>query len=157
MEKSCFFIGHSNTGDEVLPLLAEAVERHITEYGVTDFFVGHYGSFDSMAAHAVKEAKQHHPEVRLMLVLPYHPAIRPIETPKGFDGSYYPWEDERIPKRVAIVKTNRRMVETCDHLIAYAFHYLGGSGQIVEYARKCEGKGLIRVEILAEKVRQSAI
>lgn len=141
----------------MLPLLTEAVERHITEYGVTDFYVGHYGAFDGMAAHAVKEAKQRHPEVRLMLVLPYHPAIRPIETPKGFDGSYYPWEDERIPKRVAIIKTNRRMVETCDHLIAYAFHYLGGSGQIVEYARKREGKGLIRVENLAEKLRQSAI
>ena len=157
MEKSCFFIGHRKTGSEVLPLLTEAVERHITEYRVTDFYVGHYGSFDGMAAHAVKEAKQCHPEVRLMLVLPYHPAIRPIEMPKGFDGSYYPWEDERIPKRLAIVKTNRRMVETCDYLIAYAFHYLGGSGQIVEYARKREKRGLIRVENLAEKLRQSAI
>ena len=81
MKKSCFFIGHSNTGAEVLPLLAEAVERHITEYGVTSFYVGHYGSFDDMAAHTVKEAKKRHPEVRLMLVLPYHPAIRPIEKP----------------------------------------------------------------------------
>lgn len=40
---SCFFIGHHDAGKELLPLLAEVVERHITEYGVTDFFVGHYG------------------------------------------------------------------------------------------------------------------
>lgn len=57
MARSCFFIGHREAGAELLPLLAEAVERHITEYGVTDFYVGHYGSFDGMAAHAVKEAR----------------------------------------------------------------------------------------------------
>ena len=155
--KSCFFIGHHDTEIEVAPLLAEAVKRHIVEYGVTDFYVGHYGGFDRMAAHAVKEARKLHPEVRLMLVLPYHPAIRSLETPAGFDGTYYPWEDERIPKRVAIVKTNRRMAETCDYLIAYAFHFLGGAGQIVEYARKREEKGLIRVENLARETHSGAL
>lgn len=127
------------------------VERHIVECSVTDFFVGHYGSFDRMAAQAVKETKKRHPEVRLTLVLPYHPAIRPIDTPEGFDGTYYPWEDERIPKRLAIVKTNRCMVDACDYLIAHAWHFLGGSGQIVEYARKREAKGLIHVTNLAKQ------
>ena len=148
---SCFFIGHRDANVDIYPNLLVEVERHVTEYGVTDFFVGHYGSFDRMAAQAVKEVKKSHPEVRLMLVLPDHPAICPIETPKGFDGTYYPWEDERIPKRLAIIKTNRRMVDTCDYLIAYAFHFLGGSGPIVEYARKREAKGLIRVTNLAAK------
>ena len=85
-----------------------------------------------------------------MLVLPYHPAIRPVETPHAFDGTYYPWEDERIPKRLAIVKTNRRMVEICDFLIACAWNAFGGSGQIVEYARRQEASGLIAVTNLAE-------
>ena len=151
MAKSCFFIGHRDANDEIYPVLLTEVERHVTERSVTDFFVGHYGSFDRMAAQAVKEVKERHPEVRLMLVLPYHPAIRPIETPKGFDSTYYPWEDERIPKRLAIIKTNQRMVDTCDYLIAYAWHFLGGSGQIVEYARKREVKGLIHVTNLAVK------
>lgn len=155
--KSCFFIGHHDAGKELLPLLAEAVEQHITEYGVTDFYVGHYGGFDSLAAQAVKEAKERHPEIRLTLVLPYHPALRPAEKPDGFDATYYPWEDENIPKRLAIIKTNQRMVDTCDHLITYAFHFLGGTGQIVEYARKREKRGLIHVENLAEKVRESAL
>lgn len=155
--KSCFFIGHHDAKSEIYPTLLDAVDRHITEYGVTSFFVGHYGGFDRMAAAAVKEAKVHHPEVRLMMVLPYHPAIRPVEKTEGYDSTYYPWEDERIPKRLAIVKTNQRMVDTCDYLIAYAWHYLGGSGQIVEYARKREKQGLIHVENLAEKLRESAI
>lgn len=151
MGRSCFFIGHHDAGSEIYPALLAEVERHTAEYGVTDFFVGHYGSFDRMAARAVKEAKKRCPEVRLTLVLPYHPAVRPIETPEGFDGTYYPWEDERIPKRLAILKTNRRMVDTCEHLIAYVWHFLGGSGQIVEYARKREAKGLICVTNLSQR------
>ena len=147
--KSCFFIGHREAGKDVFPRLAEAVEKHITEYGVTDFYVGHYGGFDRLAAQAVEEAKERYPEIRLTLVLPYHPAIRPINVPKGFDGSFYPWEDEKIPKRLAIIKTNQRMVETCDYLITYAHHFLGGTGQIVEYARKREAKGQIKVTNLS--------
>ena len=143
MAKSCFFIGHRDANAEIYPVLLGEVEHHATEYGVRDFFVGHCGSFDRMAAQAVKEVKKSHLEVCLMLVLPYHPAIRSVETPKGFDGTYYPWEDERIPNRLAIIKTNQRMVDTSDYLIAYAKHFLGGSGQIVEYARKREMKGLI--------------
>lgn len=154
--KSCFFIGHHDASAEVYPALSAEVERHITQYGVTSFFVGHYGSFDRMAAQAVKDAKMHHPEVRLMMVLPYHPAIRPIEKPDGYDSTYYPWEDEHIPKRLAIVKTNRRMVNDCEYLIAYAWHYLGGSGQIVEYANKREAKGLISVTNLARWEKQDA-
>lgn len=155
--KSCFFIGHHDAKDEVYCALRTEVERHITEYGVTSFFVGHYGNFDRMAAAAVKEAKAYHPEVQLLLVLPYHPAIHPIEKPDGYDSTYYPWKDERIPKRLAIVKTNQRMVSDCDYLIAYAWHHLGGSGQIVEYARKREKLGLIHIENLAEKLRESTL
>ena len=157
MGASCFFIGHRETGGDVVPALTEAVERHITDYGVTDFYVGHYGGFDGLAALAVKEARVRHPEIRLTLVLPYHPAIRPISTPKGFDGTFYPWEDEKIPKRLAIIKTNQRMVDTCDYLITYAYHFLGGTGQIVEYARKREKRGQIHVENLAEKIRENAL
>lgn len=155
MAKSCFFIGHRDTNAKIYPALLAEVERHVTEYGVTDFFVGHYGNFDRMAAQAVKETKKSHPEVRLTLVLPYHPALRPIGAPAGFNGTYYPWEGERIPKRLAIIKTNQRMVDTCDYLIAYARHFLGGSGQIVEHARKREKQGLIHVENLAENCRRT--
>lgn len=157
MGTSCYFIGHREAGKDVFPLLVEAVEKHITEYGVTDFYVGHYGGFDRLAAQAVEEAKERHPVIRLTLVLPYHPAIRPISPPKGFDGTFYPWEDEKIPKRLAIIKTNQRMVDTCDYLITYAYHFLGGTGQIVEYAKKREKRGLIHIENLAEKLRENAI
>jgi len=105
-----------------------------------------------MAARAVLEAKERHPEVRLYLVLPYHPAERPMEVPPGFDGTYYPWAEERIPKRLAIVRTNRRMVDICGHLIAYVRHTFGNSGQIVEYAGKRQDQGRCQVVNLAHSV-----
>ena len=63
---TCFFIGHRDAPDKVLPLLEEEVERHITAYGVRDFVVGRYGNFDALAAHAVVCAKERHPGIRLM-------------------------------------------------------------------------------------------
>ena len=77
--KSCFFIGHRETPDHVLPILQEVVNKHIECYGVTEFIVGHYGNFDYLAAKAVTAAKQLHPDITLSLLIPYHPAERPIK------------------------------------------------------------------------------
>ena len=65
-------------------------------------------------------------------------------------------DNERVPKGLAIVKINQRMVNDCDYLIAYAWHHLGGSGQIVEYARNREARGLIVVENLARLEKPDA-
>ena len=86
--KSCFFIGHREASTEILPALESAIEQHISEYGVTEFIVGGYGGFDRLAARAVIRAKRQHPQITLVLLLPYHPAERPIEKPKGFDSTY---------------------------------------------------------------------
>ena len=66
--KTCFFIGHREAPDSLLPILDAEVERHITEFNVMDFVVGRYGRFDSMAARCVKAAKKRHPEVTLTLL-----------------------------------------------------------------------------------------
>lgn len=151
MMKSCFFIGHRDAGDKLLPILAETVERHITQHGVTDFYVGHYGRFDSMAAQTVLDAKKRHPAVTLTLLLPYHPADRPILT---FDNTFYPPGMETVPKRLAIVRANRYMVDHCDHLIAYAWHPASNARGLVEYAKARQKRGVIQVENLAEKIWQ---
>ena len=150
--KSCFFIGHRDAGEKVRTLLDDAVERHIVEYGITSFFVGHYGNFDGMAAKAVKEAKKRHPEVTLTLLLPYHPFDQPIPTPKGFDGTFYPPGMERVPKRLAIVRANQYMLEHSTHLIAYVWHVSNGSREVLEAARKREARGLICVTNLSGEI-----
>ena len=109
--KCCFFIGHREATREIYPALLAEVERHICEFGVTQFVVGHYGGFDRLAAEAVMEAKTEHEGIELVLLLPHHPAERPIYKPDGFDYTYYPFGIEKVPQSVAIVRANRRMVE----------------------------------------------
>lgn len=112
--------------------------------------MGRYGHFDYLAAQAVIEAKTHHPDVRLVYLRPYHPAERPIETPKGFDSSFYPFLTEKIPKRLAIVRANRYMIDNSDYLIAYAWRP-GNAREFLEYAQSREERGRIHVENLADK------
>lgn len=147
---TCFFIGHRETGDELIPALTAAVERHITEYGVTSFMVGRYGNFDKLAARVVIDAKKRHPEVTLTLLLPYHPFDRPTPTPKGFDGTFYPPGMETVPKRVAIIRANRYMVEHSTHLIAYAWHPASNARALVEHAQIWGRKRKIHVENLVK-------
>lgn len=141
---SCFFIGHRDAREEIYPALKEQVIDCILRLGVDEFFVGHYGSFDRMAAKALLEAKNDYPHISLRLVLPYHPALRPMQLPEGFDSSYYPWGDEHIPYRLAIVKTNRLMVRTCDILIAYAWHPASSARDLVDYAQS-QGKTVVNL------------
>lgn len=112
--------------------------------GVTDFFVGHYGAFDQLAARAVIAVKEQHPTVTLTLLLPYHPAVQPIKIPAGFDNTYYPPGMEMVPRKVAIARANRYMVDHVDYLIAYACHPASNTWKLVEYAERMR-KGSIRV------------
>ena len=146
---SCFFIGHRNAPETLRPLLDAAVERHIAEYGVTEFVAGHYGRFDYMAAAAVRTAKTRHPDITLVLLLPYYPF--PYDT-EGYDSTYYPPGMEDVPKPFAIVRANEYMIRTSDYLICYDRGQIGKTRDFVELARKRERKGLIHVENLAEKL-----
>ena len=134
--KSCFFIGHREASEEIYSVLYAAVEQHIVEYGFTEFIVGHYGGFDRLAASAVKEAKRFYPEVKLTLLLPYHPVERPIPTPDGFDGTFYPPGMESVSSKAAIIRANRYVVDHVDYLIAYTWHPASNAQELVEYAWK---------------------
>ena len=134
--QTCFFIGHREAPDDLYHALYDAVLRHIEAYGVTDYVVGHYGRFDAMAARAVREAKKIHPEVRLSLLLPYHPAEREVWHPEQYDSLFYPPGMETVPRRAAIVRANRYMVDHSTHLIAYAWHPASNARELVEYAMR---------------------
>ena len=133
--KTCFFIGHRDTPKSVFPTLQTAVEHHITTYGVNNFVVGHYGSFDRLAAKAVLLAKQQHPHVTLTMLLPYHPAERIINLPEGYNGTLYPEGMEKVPRKFAIVKANQYMIEHTDYIIAYAWHTASNTSNVLQHAR----------------------
>ena len=133
-KKRCFLIGHHDTPESIYPAVQREIERHITELGVTEFIVGHYGNFDRMAARALVEAKQAHPEISLWLLLPYHPAEQKVEVPEGFDGSFYPEGMEKVPRRVAIVKANQYAVDHANYLIVYVACLASNTSKLLNYA-----------------------
>lgn len=94
---SCFFIGHRETPDRVYPTLLETIERHITEYGVSEFVVGRYGNFDRLVIWALSQAKRAHPDITLMLMTPYYPVNRKVDLPEAFDALFYPPDLETAP------------------------------------------------------------
>lgn len=143
--KRCFFIGHREAPDALLPAIQSTVEKVITEYGVNEFVVGHYGNFDRLAMSAVVTAKHNHPRISLLMLLPYHPSESPVLLPTGFDGTYYPDGMEAVPRRYAISRANRCAVDAADCLIAYAIHPASNARKLVEYACRREKKGLISV------------
>lgn len=147
----CFFIGHRDTPEKIYPLLTEAIEQHISALGVQEFYVGHYGSFDAMAAKAVIAAKDRYPDIRLFMLLPYHPTVRPVELPEGFDGSFFPEGQEHVPFRAVIRRANEYMVRYVDHLICYVDHPSGGSRELMDKALKRQEQGAIIVMNLSEE------
>ena len=148
--KSCFCIGHREADERLLPRLELTIERLIEEENVRYFYVGGYGGFDRIAAIAIKQAKQKYPDTTLMLVLPYHPAERPVEIPNGFDGTYYPDGLENTPRRYAIVRTNKIMVDTCDWPVCYVRHGASNSRNLLEYAQRRAKNGLIQFKNIYE-------
>lgn len=141
--KRCFFIGHRDTRDEVFPNLLNVVRIHVEMHGVREFIVGRYGNFDKLAAKAVNQIKKSRPEIILTLLCPYHPGMRVVTLPKGFDSALYPF-DKPVPYRLAIVLANEKAIDMCDCLIAYVNHP-GKSKVFLELATQREKKGRIRI------------
>lgn len=145
--KICFFIGHRDASDNLLPTLIAEVERHVVEYGVDEFVVGRYGNFDAMAGKAVKAVKERHPNVRLTCLLPYYSGERTVKLPDYFDGSFYP-PLENVPKRLAIIRGNQYMIDHSDYLIAHAWHPASNARELLEYAKRREKRGKICVSTI---------
>ena len=146
--KLCFFIGHSDAPESLKPKLDDAIERHIADFGVDSFVVGNYGRFDWMAQSALRKAKKRRPEILVQMGVPYHPAIRRVELPDGFDSAYFPEGQENVPKRAAIPRLNRVLVNEANFLIAYVWHISGGAYKLMEYARNRESRSLLRITML---------
>jgi len=147
--KRCFFIGHKEATQEILPELERAVMTHIEEYGVTEFLVGRYGGFDRLAAKVVIAAKQRYPSIHLTMLLPYHPCECSVQIPKGFNDSWYPSEQEFVPRRAAIVRANQYAVDHSDYLIAYVWHAASNARNLLEYAEKRQKNHTIQITIIS--------
>lgn len=134
------FCGHSTVYplDLVQRWLHEVIEGLIVR-GARKFYLGGYGTFDQMAAAAVWEQKRTHPEITSVLVLPY--LDRKVSATE-YDYTTYP-PLENVPRRFAISRRNRWMVDNSDILVAFVTHDWGGAATTLKYAER-KKKEIIR-------------
>lgn len=141
------FCGHKEVWDR------EPVERWLKQVcgdlisqGANEFFLGGYGHFDYMCASFLRDLKKIHPQIRLILVLPY---LNSTMITDGYDETVYP-PLETVPPRFAIVRRNEWMVRESDVVVAYVMRGFGGAAKTLEYARRkkktiiCYGESEVR-------------
>ena len=136
------FVVSLDIGDIYLNLSSElknSIEKAITEFGITTFYVGENGDFDRMAAGAVRSIKRRYPNIKLILVLPYF--TNRINEYKeiyesDFDSIYIPSELADVHPKAAITKRNQIMVDESDLIICYVTREHGGAFNAAKYSKK---------------------
>ena len=136
----CTFFGHRNSPPTVKPLLRQVIIDLIEHHGVTQFYVGNQGNFDTMARSLLTELEQNYP-IRYDVVLAYLPK----ENDLSLDGPHTILPDgfETVPPRFAIDRRNRWMLDRSDIVVTYV-RYSGGAAK---YKALAERKGKAVVEI----------
>ena len=142
INKTCCFFGHREVTHNIRPKLTEIIEKLIVDEGVTYFYVGHQGQFDSIVYSVLKELKARYPQIRYTVVLAYMPNehIREIYG----EDTLFPDGLESVPKRFAISKRNDWMLKHSDIAVCYVWKVTGGEAKFRE---KAEKKGLRVVDV----------
>ena len=130
---SCFLIGHREADEQIVPVLTEVIQQQI-KIGVTRFVVGRYGGFDRLVKRVLLSLKPTYPHIQMVLLSPYHPTTLSKSVAADFDEVFYPPNMEFVPRKAAIVRANRYMVDHTDYLIAYAWHPASNARDLLEYA-----------------------
>ncbi|MDR0906797.1 MAG: hypothetical protein LBN00_11630 [Oscillospiraceae bacterium] len=141
MSITCSLFGHRNTPSDLRPRLYTEVERHILKLNATNFYVGRNGAFDQMAAGVLRELKVRYPQIRSYSIQAYLPTEEDEYGAEMYDDTIYPEGLELVPKRFAISRRNRWMIERSDYVIVYVRTNYGGAYAALQYA-KAKGKAV---------------
>ena len=141
MNRICCFAGHSKLYgiDGLLDDVKELAEELIVKENVKEFWVGNYGSFDRLAAGAIKSLKEKYTHIQLNLVIPY--LTGEINENKeiyyeNYDNILIADISENTPIKYRIVRCNEYMVQNSDFIICYVEYGWGGASKTLEFAKK---------------------
>ena len=141
---ACTFFGHRDSPESLRPALHSAILDLIQNHGVDHFYLGHNGAFDHMAKDILRQlaAEYHHIEYAVVLAyLPNRPGTSCSSAP---DQTLFPEGMESVPRRFAICRRNKWMLEQADYVIAYVTHSWGGAAQFTQMAQR-RGKMVIHL------------
>lgn len=135
--KICCYFGHSNYGySDYFEIIKTTFKRLIEDEGITEFYGGGRGLFDSLCSHVIHELKSVYPHIRNYLILSYIPVSNSnFYLDEKYDGSIYMLEEKVLP-RFAISKTNERMVDVSEVVVSGVLHTWGGAYTACKYAKR---------------------
>lgn len=140
--KICTFIGHKNAPKELEPIIESALENLILNKNVLKFYVGTHGNFDFSVLSVLKRLKEKYKQIDYNVVLAYLPQEK--EDYKDYTNTIYPDGLEFVPKRFAIDRRNKWMIEKSDYLVCYLRQNFSNTIKYKEYAQK-KGKIIINL------------
>lgn len=147
MTRTCCFFGHRDTPKDIAVKLEQTVIELIENKSVYTFYVGNQGGFDFMVRKILKKLKYEYPYINYSVVLAYMP--EKIKKYEDYSDTIYPDGLENVPRRFAIDRRNKWLVDNSDYVIAYVTHNYGGAAKFYELAVKHK-KEVINLYNIAE-------
>lgn len=139
--------------EDVCSLLQSVLIDLIESQGADLFYVGSQGGFDRMVQKTLRRLQMAYPHIQCTVVLAYMPGEqRDTDTWGDFD-TIFPDGLETTPRRFAISKQNRWMIEQADTVITYVAHSFGNAAKFKALAEKKEK----RVINLSDKEKSTSL
>ena len=136
------FFGNKSTPSNVYTDIYATVKNLIENHNATVFLVGNEGAFDKMVRKVLQKLSIEFPYIKYTVELAYLP-WKKAEHEDYFDCSYSEVLD-RVPKKFAIDRRNRNMLECADIVVTYVAHP-GGASKFKDLAIK-KGKTVIELK-----------
>ncbi len=146
--KTACFTGHRQIPAEEEEKIRARLDEVIADLigqGIECFAAGGALGFDTMAAQAVLRAKEQHPQIRLILILPFpdHGGRWSERNRKAYEEIIAQADEVEYATehytRFCMFARNRRLVDRACVCVAYQTKDTGGTAYTVKYARS---KGL---------------
>ena len=141
---ACCFFGHRDCPDTIKPRLREVLVQLIERDGVDQFYVGHQGAFDAIVLSVLRELALLYPQIRYDIVLAYMPQGKADFDTEMTQHTLLPEGIETVPRRFAIDRRNRWMLQQSDYVVAYVTHSWGGAAKFANEAKRL-GKTVIEI------------
>lgn len=129
---TCTFFGHRDCPSDVYGKLYSTIEELIAKEKVDCFLVGEEGEFDRLAQRALFEIKRKYSEIACFTVKAYYDPQK--NSVNVLHESIYPECVANAPRRFAIDRRNRYMIENSDFVIAYVTVSFGGAAKFTDIA-----------------------
>lgn len=134
---TCTFFGHRDAPKEIERILKNIIIDLIERHDVDVFYVGDNGSFDRMVRKVLKLMKLDYPHIDYYVVLAYFPIKKEYDYNDYLD-TILPDDLENVPRKYAIHKRNKWMLNDADYVVTYVTRIYGGAA---EFKRMAEKKG----------------